>query len=478
MARSKLLAIEASVRHRLTSVGVSKRDAVLVGVSGGLDSMSLAMILNRLQSQGLFKHLAIAHLDHGLRGHESDADRQFVLSFAAKHHIEIFVESNDIAALALKGRIGVEEAGRNERYQFFRRIAEANNFRWVATAHHAGDVLETILMNIARGTGIRGLAGVPATRVLTDKITIIRPLLDASKEEIESYAKLKRIVWREDSSNQSDVYTRNRIRASVIPALVRAMGDRDIHAAAKRLVASASEILAFVREEAESLRRRSRIRYNEEYFVREYSRSLSLDKLRVANNVVVRELLVLECEALVGRPFSLDASAWKRVRSMIETGRPKRTQLPNDLSISILDNIFRIEPSLKTVPIRSNLVLGASLETEVGTISLRKSRMKAGPLAPDRCLLPASVLADHGLSVRNWRPRDRMQPFGMKGTRLVSDILSEAGVRTQALKLRFPIVVLADEPDSVVWVPGIRASERCRIHGKLETAVLLSRKHS
>ncbi|HET9136018.1 MAG TPA: tRNA lysidine(34) synthetase TilS, partial [Candidatus Kapabacteria bacterium] len=218
MARSKN-DIVASIAAALHGFGVGIDDTILVGVSGGIDSIVLASILNKLKQSGAFKLLAIAHLNHSLRGKASDSDATFVKEFAKKIGAEYYEGSADVRSVALKEKVGIEEAARMLRYDFFIACAEENTIKWVTTAHNANDQLETILMNIIRGSGIRGMKGIPKARELARRVTLIRPLLDHPREEILNYAKKEKLKWREDHTNSSDDYTRNRIRKSVIPEL-------------------------------------------------------------------------------------------------------------------------------------------------------------------------------------------------------------------------------------------------------------------
>ncbi|MBS1902179.1 MAG: tRNA lysidine(34) synthetase TilS [Bacteroidetes bacterium] len=478
MARSKPDGLLERVRTTLVRFGVSKADSIVVGVSGGVDSMTLLQLLHTLNSKGVFRRLVVAHVDHGLRGDESDADRQLVLRTAIKYKLECFVEAVDINARAASAGVGIEEAARDERYSYFRDIAEHEKIAWVATAHHGGDVLETLLMNIVRGTGLRGLAGMPANRPLSSSVTLIRPLLGATRDEITVYARKHRIRWREDSSNSSDVFTRNRIRHRVIPELEKAMPGRDLDEAVRRLTTSSTEVLDFLRQCADELGRNATIKTEPTFFVSNRATAFRLDVLRNTSPVVVRELLIDVFARMRQPAFVPDTRTWNRIWAMIQQGKPAALQITAGLRLSQRDNILLLEPSIKAVPLQATLAIGETLTTEIGTLSLRRTRRSATVTDPNRCMLPATLVQKNGLSVRIWKPADRIKPFGMKGSKLVSDLLSEAGVKTEAQKRRFPLVVLAHDPNIVVWVPGIRASEICRIAGRAETAVLLERKLS
>ncbi|NCP20948.1 MAG: tRNA lysidine(34) synthetase TilS, partial [Zetaproteobacteria bacterium] len=182
---------------------------LLVAVSGGLDSM---VAVNLLQKIGL--HFGVAHCNFKLRGDESDIDAQFVKDWATKNECACFIAEFNTKNYAKLHKISIEMAARNLRYQWFHQLRVANGYDYIITAHHANDNLETTLYNFTRGTGFKGLLGIPPQN---DKI--IRPFLPLSREEIASYAKKNDIIWREDQSNATLEYTRNKIRHQVIPVL-------------------------------------------------------------------------------------------------------------------------------------------------------------------------------------------------------------------------------------------------------------------
>lgn len=217
---------------------------VLCAVSGGADSMCLlAFLRDVLAGRGIA--LAAAHFNHKLRGDESDRDEAFVREWCACHEIELEVGSCDVAALAKETGKSLEEAARDARYAFLEKAALKLGADRIATAHNADDQLETILMNLARGSGTKGLAGIPPVRD-----NIIRPLLAVSREEILSYLAKHAIPHVEDSTNELDDASRNVIRHKVVPAL------KDIYpfmadnaARASQLVRSDDEYLDDLAEE-------------------------------------------------------------------------------------------------------------------------------------------------------------------------------------------------------------------------------------
>lgn len=192
---------------------------VVVAVSGGPDSMALLHLLHRMTGESaMLKGVYAVHINHGLRGVESEEDEEYVREFCDRYHIPLQVERVDVKGYQQASGLGIQEAARYLRYQVMERIAVTMDADVVATAHHADDQIETMLMRLIRGTGPEGLRGIPVKR-RQGEITIIRPLLSCYKDELEQYCEENEIHPRMDSSNETDKYTRNRLRRRVIPLL-------------------------------------------------------------------------------------------------------------------------------------------------------------------------------------------------------------------------------------------------------------------
>lgn len=189
----------------------SQGDRIAVGVSGGADSVALLRFLAVLRPQFGWD-LVVCHIHHGLRGAEADRDECFVRALAEQLGLPCAVSRIDAAALALRDHISVEEAGRTARYAFFAQTAGEGGR--IATAHTLDDSIETVLMNLVRGTGLRGLCGIPRIRG-----NIVRPLLDCTRAEVEDYLGALGQPYCTDSTNLTDDYTRNRIRHDILPRL-------------------------------------------------------------------------------------------------------------------------------------------------------------------------------------------------------------------------------------------------------------------
>jgi tRNA(Ile)-lysidine synthase len=226
------------ISHRLLRhFPVSAR--YLIGVSGGRDSLAL---LHWLVDLG-YKNLIVCHLNHQLRGRSSEADARFVKKLAAKHDVDLVLGTADVRSLAVKNKLSIETAGREARYSFFARTAKRRRCRTIFLAHHADDLVETFLINIFRGAGTAGLAGmreVSTRRVDDVDLMIVRPLLSIWRRDIDRYVRKHGLKFREDASNKNLGPLRNRIRNQIIPYLEKTIG-RNIRVNIWRAAAIATE---------------------------------------------------------------------------------------------------------------------------------------------------------------------------------------------------------------------------------------------
>ena len=212
----------------------------LVGVSGGRDSVAL---LHALASYG-YRRLIVCHLDHQLRGKSSTADAAFVRSLATKLKLEKDIGRVDVAALARRTKQSIETAGRNARYEFFAQVARRRRCHTIFLGHHADDLVETFLFNLFRGSGPAGLGGIRpiATRKVSGtSLSIVRPLLETTRAEIDAYLRTHRLKFRDDATNETLVPLRNRIRRRIIPSIEKQLGRKISRALWRAAMLSADE---------------------------------------------------------------------------------------------------------------------------------------------------------------------------------------------------------------------------------------------
>ena len=192
---------------------IQDSDKVVIGVSGGPDSMTLLNVLNNLREKLNIK-IFVAHINHMIR-EEADSETEYVKQFCEKIKVECFVKRIKVEEVAKKLKIGTEEAGRNIRYDFFDEVAEKVGANKIATAHNSNDNAETVLMNILRGTSIAGLKGIEKIR----DGKYIRPLIECSRDKIEEYCAIENLDPKYDKTNNENIWTRNKIRNLLIPYL-------------------------------------------------------------------------------------------------------------------------------------------------------------------------------------------------------------------------------------------------------------------
>ncbi|MFI0347162.1 MAG: tRNA lysidine(34) synthetase TilS [Chthoniobacterales bacterium] len=205
------------------SLSLPLGEPLLLGISGGLDSVALFYLLLELG----YQKIILCHFDHQLRGEESRADASFVKALAIVHHLAYEIGSEDVAGRAAREHLSLETAARAARYEFFAAVAKKKNIKTILLAHHADDQVETIFFNFLRGSGSSGLAGMLpiSTRKINDiELRIIRPLLTVSKKELADFLAEKNIPFRHDSSNDTLLPTRNRLRHRLIPLLDQIFG--------------------------------------------------------------------------------------------------------------------------------------------------------------------------------------------------------------------------------------------------------------
>jgi tRNA(Ile)-lysidine synthase len=201
--------LEKLQQHLIQNFSFFKEKKLLLAVSGGMDSMVLLHAFHQLQFT-----VGVAHCNFQLRDYESDEDQHFVQSIAKSLAIPIFVKEFETATIANEQKSSIQVTARTLRYDWFYELLTKESYDYIVTAHHLDDSLETFLINLSRGTGLEGLTGIP---VQNDKI--FRPLLPFSREEIENYAITNNVKWRDDSSNASEKYLRNKFRHSIVPIL-------------------------------------------------------------------------------------------------------------------------------------------------------------------------------------------------------------------------------------------------------------------
>lgn len=314
---------------------IEKEDKLVIGVSGGPDSMALLHILLTLQEKEQIPSctLLVAHVNHMLRK-EADEETAYVEEFCRLHQIPCFIKRAKVEELAQKAKMGTEEMGRNIRYQFFEEVREKEKAQKIVTAHHANDNAETVLMNILRGSGTAGLKGIEPIRKNEKNVVFIRPLIHCTKEEIYQYCKEKNLQPKIDKSNQENVYNRNKVRNILIPFLEKEWNPN--------IVATLNRLSELARQENQYLERQTQKAY-EDMVLEEGKDSivLSLKKWNGQDFVIKSRVIRYTINRLLGTTKDIEKIHIEDIIKLCENNVGNKYLIPNK-KVKVLVNKGKI----------------------------------------------------------------------------------------------------------------------------------------
>jgi len=493
---------------------IPRKEPLVVGVSGGADSVCLLHILARWRRE-LGIRLHVAHLNHQLRGIESEADAEYVSDLAGSLDIPITIDKQDVAAYRTERNCSIEEAARELRYAFFAQVVREVGAHRIAIGHTRDDQVETVLMHILRGTGITGLCGLascspmaydnqqmslpashPSLRSKRSNLLVIRPLLDITREETASYCQQHKLAPRVDSSNLSPSFFRNRLRLHLLPMLRQY--NPSIDQALLRLADIAKEDIGFVEQQASGL-------WDE--VARQENNTIYLDKKQIAGLPIAlqRQLLRAAVTKLAGDVRDIEATHIEAARSLLSKQPSKRVSLPHGLicqggydelvitrhrsvtatSHSViasdlpakarqagawqsqfppcpfppLPDEFHLKVPGKTVFPGWNVL--ASVVREQVTFLSSRGALSASERTSQSNLVAHFDLQKTGMNfcVRKGQPGDRFQPLGMTAPKKLHEFMVDAKI-PRSWRGRIPIVC---SPQQIIWVVGWRIDDRVKL---------------
>jgi tRNA(Ile)-lysidine synthase len=441
---------------------------VVVGVSGGPDSMALLHALVTLnEPSGWRLDLHIAHLNHRLRGEEAEADAAFVQAAADGYGLPCTIEAEDVAALAQAQQVSVEEAARDRRYRFFERVCQRTGAGYVALGHQADDNVETILQRILRGTGLRGLAGIPQVRRLRpdSEIQIVRPLLRHSRQVILEFNSTHAVPYREDVTNATNEPLRNRLRNAVLPLLAEQVNPQ-VREALLRLAEQARWMNEYVDETAQASFQPLIIERTDQEL------SLNVAALARKSRIVQAELVRRAIAAFeLGEQDISFAHLSLVVDLLADKASGKQLHLPGGMTVSKIYNrlVFAVPTEQPRETLAAEIVIHVPGRTALPRHGLElTSRLVALPAkeaaAALRARHPGEEWLDYEavhppLIVRQRRTGDRFWPLGAPGSKKVSDFLIDAKVEPAE---RGRLAILCDRLGPV-WLIGYRIDERVKL---------------
>ena len=414
---------------------IPKSSIVTVALSGGADSVALLYALNRLKDK-LGITVKAAHLNHLIRGDEAFRDEEFVKNLCSSLDIPLICEEIDVPKLAKEQNLSLETAAREIRYEFLNRVCESG---LIATAHTASDNLETVLLNLARGTAIGGLCGIPIKRD-----NIIRPIISVTREEIEKYCAENNLSFVTDSTNLSDDYTRNKLRHNIVPVL------RELNPKIEKSVLKTSRSVTRISD---------MIKMDAENYI---NKNFADNKLDLSNfselNPEIAKRVITQFVKICDSEISLEAchieSIYKICLKCGKTGIPKNKYCQNKNGYLFVgsndENLKKTEFSVEIIKITenvNNLLLNNSLDCDkiVGKLLLR-TRMSGDSIR----------LVNRGC------------------TKSLKKLYNECSV---PVNIRDTLPVIADDL-GVVWIHTIGVAERCAVGKKTNSAYVIGVKEN
>ncbi len=437
----------AKVKETISAYNLlSSGDSVLVGLSGGPDSVYLLYILKRLASQYGLKIFA-AHINHGFRGKESDGDEEFCRDLCNKIGIPFFSKKVKIKK--------TEDAGRKARYAFFKDVANSVGANKIALGHNADDQAETILMRLLRGSGPKGLGGIPSVRILAESIDskekcsnilIIRPLISCFKSEIVGFLKQNKIKYRIDSSNLKTDFFRNKIRHKLIPYLEKYNPNiRNVLLNTGNNISLANDFLK--KSVDKVLKRIHGSKVNIVFF----------NKLPL----VIKQELIRELAESFDPSLNLDAKKVKDVLNLTsDTKGTKRIILSKNTEL-IREYNYLIFNNRQTKGHGYTKNLNIPGKAKINGILIKTSVCNKRSFQKRNCF---EVMMDYDkisypFIIRTRKPGDSFLPIGLNGRKKVKDIFIDAKVPEKHRDI-VPIFVSGDE---ICWIPGYRIGEKFKI---------------
>ena len=452
--------------HGLVSAG----DRLVVAVSGGADSVCLLHVLTQRRRE-LGVELRVAHLNHQLRGAESDSDAAYVSDLAAQMGIPATVECRDVGAYRDQRGCSLEEAARELRYNFLAEVAVVAGASRVVVGHTQDDQIETILMHLLRGTGMTGLRGLQPRSPLPygehrGRTEVVRPLLGVAREETLDYCRRYHLEPRSDSSNVSPAFLRNRIRLELLPVLKNY--NPSIDSALLRLANIARDDVAFIEEQASQLW---------DTVAEEESGAVYLDVGKVVGlpRAMQRHVFRLAVAQVRGDLKDVEADHIEAMVNFLSRPAGKRLCLPDGLTLSTEYGRLILSSaqtsSCPLPPLENEFDINVPGETILPGWRV-KAEVLQGPANGGQDTFVATLDLDKAgrqLTVRRRQPGERFQPLGMSQTKKLQDFMVDARI-PQSWRGRVPLVCSSRQ---ILWVVGWRIDDRAKVTEATKTVLRL-----
>lgn len=409
-----------------------KNKQLLIAVSGGIDSVVLTHLFHQLGYK-----CTLAHCNFNLRNKESDLDEEFVIELGKQLDMPVETIKFDTINYAEEKKISIQMAARKLRYDWFQQLIKKNNLNYVFTAHQKDDVLETFLINFTRGTGLDGLTGIPEINE-----NILRPLLIFSREDVTNYAAENKIIWREDLSNSSTKYFRNKIRHTIVPILKEL--NPNLLKSFDNTLLNLKESQTLVKDRIRSLKNHV-ITYESDGSVK-----ISITKILELNNPKAHLYELL-------KPYGF--TSWKDVINLLEAQSGKQIFTPSHRLIKNRDELIL---TTFTEESKGNYLINEQTVCIDSPISLKFSRIAKMENLDNKTACIDKNLLKYPLTVRKWEKGDYFYPIGMHGKKKLSKYFKDE--KLSLLEKEKTWLLCSD--NEIVWVIGKRLDNRYKTSDK------------
>lgn len=428
-------------------------DKLLVCLSGGPDSVFALKFFLKYKKKYKLDIFAI-HINHNLRGKESDKDEEFCKTICAEEGIGLFIENVDVKKFAAKNKLSVEEAARKIRYDVFSNTAKHLGCSKIVTAHNKSDNAETVLLNLIKGTGIQGLGGIPVRRD-----NIVRPLLCLTKEEITEYLDKNKIDYRIDRSNESDDYHRNFLRNQILTRI-----KKELNPSVEDAVFRTSQNLVKTKE----------------ILLRQIKGIIKNELSTVGDEVIIpisieekygSEILGEIIKEIIPAKFNIeiDFKDVEKIQGLFSKQAGKFVELKNSVLCYKERDAVKIKKRTEDLHFSKKLKTGSSVKLFDKKLTIEKAGKTGTAKSKKNCEYIDSKNLEEYFEVRNWRSGDKFIPLGLKHFKKVSDFLTD--IKVPPSEKQKQLVLL--NRDKIVWVVGYRIDERFKLTEQTKETVRL-----
>lgn len=432
---------------------IDEGDRILIALSGGPDSVFALHFFHKYKRR--FKiEIDAVHLNHKLRGKESDKDEKFCEQLCEKMGIELITSQVDIIKLKEKSRKSIEEIAREQRYKFFDYTASKLHSSKIITAHVQNDNTETVLLNLSKGTGIKGISGIPVKRG-----KIIRPLLILSKEEVLAYLNETKLKYRIDKSNEENDYQRNIIRNKILPVIISGINPC-IHDAVFRTSQNLRVLSAYINKQVEEY-------FNKYVETEDNSIKISNSLYEKVESSFLDEVLKLTLEKFLQSDVSAKDVAKLKGLYYLQVG--KDVKFKENHSALRERNFILLKRTKKTNFTEAKIKVGHSIKIADHKISIWKVKNSRFLIHEPGCEFISMNVENPTFTIRNWKDGDKFIPLGMKNFKKVSDFLTDKKIPSSQRKKQLVLTYR----NQIVWLVGLRIDERYKITTSTKQAIKL-----